>query len=67
MLTKFVFLILYFFVDMRLIGGSTPFDGIVEVQIAGVWQRVCQMGWSYQMAEHVCHQIGKILQKGTDH
>ncbi len=48
-------------VGLRLVEGNTPFDGVVEVKIGRFWERVCQMGWSFQMADFVCHHIGKFV------
>lgn len=47
---------------MRLVGGSLPGDGRVDVCINGRWGRVCEdsNGWSDVEARVVCRQSGYL-------
>ena len=44
--------------DVRLIGGSTPLEGTVEVCRKKVWGGVCDHSWDYNDANVVCSQLG---------
>ena len=43
---------------MRLVGGSSYNEGVVEVYYNGRWGSVCYYGWDEQDASIVCKQLG---------
>ena len=44
--------------EIRLTGGTTQYEGRVEVCVNGVWGTVCDRGWDTREAYAVCHQLG---------
>ena len=43
---------------MRLVGGSSYNEGVVEVYYNGRWGSVCYSGWDKHDANIVCRQLG---------
>lgn len=43
---------------VRLVEGSGPHEGLVEIRFQGRWGTVCNNGWDLNDAMVVCHQLG---------
>ena len=43
---------------VRLTGGSSPNEGLVEVYFNGRWGTVCHNNWNDRLASLVCAQLG---------
>ena len=46
--------------EIRLVDGSGPYEGRVEVCINEAWGTVCSNGWSNTDANVVCKQLGHL-------
>uniref|UniRef100_A0A1X7TY56 SRCR domain-containing protein n=1 Tax=Amphimedon queenslandica TaxID=400682 RepID=A0A1X7TY56_AMPQE len=44
--------------DIRLVGGTTAFEGRVEVCISNVWGTVCDDGWTVEDSNVACKKAG---------
>ena len=44
--------------QLRLVGGSIPNEGRVEICINNVWGTICDDAWEVNDATVVCHQLG---------
>ena len=43
--------------DVRLVGGETSYEGIVEICLNGSWVLVCDSSWNVQESIVVCRQL----------
>ena len=43
---------------VRLVNGSTKYEGKLEVHHNGVWGTVCDNGWDLSDAQVVCNELG---------
>ena len=50
--------LLFTFIVVRLVGGSSYNEGVVEVYYNGRWGAVCYYGWDEHDANIVCKQLG---------
>ncbi|XP_066905697.1 protein bark beetle [Halyomorpha halys] len=46
---------------IRLIGGTTSYEGTLQVQIDSKWGTVCNHRWTERAASLVCKQLGLVL------
>ena len=44
--------------DVRLVDGTLPTNGRVEICYEGVWSTISSTGWGNQEAKIVCAQLG---------
>ncbi|XP_075153568.1 C-type lectin domain-containing protein bark beetle isoform X2 [Haematobia irritans] len=48
-------------VPVRLLGGSGPYEGRLQMFLNGRWGTVCDYGWTELNAALVCHHLGYTL------
>ena len=44
--------------DIRLVNGSVPNEGRIEICIGFMWGRICRNHWDDRDANVVCRQLG---------
>ena len=44
--------------DVRLVGGSNPFEGRIEVCFYNQWGTICDSFWGNEEARVICRQLG---------
>ena len=47
--------------DVRLRRGDSDASGYVEIYHNGVWERVCDTGWTHENAHVICKQLGEHI------
>ena len=50
--------------SVRLVGGSTPYEGLVEICIFQSWQPVCESSFFYPEANVTCNSLGYSASPG---
>ena len=44
--------------ELRLVNGTAPHEGRVEICLHGLWKTICDDFWSYDEASVACSQLG---------
>lgn len=44
--------------EIRLTGGQSMYEGLVEICYGGAWGSICPSGWSVSDTKVVCRQLG---------
>ena len=48
--------------DVRLVGGETSYEGLVEICLSGTWMLVCDYNWNVNESTVVCRQLtGELI------
>ena len=48
--------------DVRLVGGETSYEGIVEICLSSTWMLVCGYNWNVNDSTVVCRQLtGELI------
>lgn len=44
--------------ELRLVNGTTEYEGRVELCIGGVWGDICNLNWDQRESQIVCRELG---------
>jgi deleted-in-malignant-brain-tumors protein 1 len=45
-------------VQVRLVGGGTSHEGLVQINVNGTWGTICDDNWDQRDALVICTQLG---------